>query len=56
MLTLLPTGYWHLRLSAEVWAQWPTSTALSREHCFHPEWSWPLIKRYAVRHGLIHEA
>jgi len=48
-LTELPSGYLHLRYSSEVWAQWPRGEDGPRpEHCFHPEWSWPILKTWSV--------
>ena len=33
-LTLLPSGYWHVRISGEVWAQWPKGRGLQPTDCF----------------------
>lgn len=39
---ILPSGYRHIRWSAERWAQWPPSFSgeiISDDYIFHPEWN-----------------
>jgi hypothetical protein len=47
VLKLLSSKAWHFRINSEVWAQWPSWEAGPyEEHCFHPAWSWPIIKQW----------
>lgn len=43
-LRKLESGYWHFRLSREVWAQWLGDRAPEKEDCFNPEWTWDAIR------------
>jgi len=45
-VTLLSTGYWHVRWSSECWAQIPRNGELRREHVFHPDWNWDKVQEW----------
>lgn len=39
-------GYVHLRWNSEQWAQWPSDRQPTKEDCFQPDWTWPLVQRW----------
>lgn len=39
IVTVLDSGYWHVRWSAEIWAQWPNTRPVQAEDFFAPSWT-----------------
>jgi hypothetical protein len=35
----LDSGYWYVRWSAEIWAQWPVGRFVHRDDFFHPDYA-----------------
>ena len=55
-VTLLSTGYWHVRLNRERFGQWARGTTPTRDNFFPVEWWTEAERQQAIEAVERHEA